>query len=76
VGSAAACGKSIVAGFRADLFHDPRRILAEDQRKALIAPGSANPFGPSTRVNSPVSGSQVTRRGTKRPERASRKSVR
>ncbi len=46
-------------------LHDPRRILAGDQRKALIAPGSANPFGPSTRVNSPVSGSQVTRRGTK-----------
>ena len=36
----------------------------------------SNPFGPSTHVNSPVSGSQVTRRGTKRPERTSRKSVR
>ena len=48
-------------------------LRAESVRPHRPSCHVAKPVGPSTRVNSPVSGSHVTSCGTKRPERRSKK---
>src|SRR2546428_14033351 len=48
-------------------------LRAESVRPHRPSCHVAKPVGPSTRVNSPVSGSHVTSCGKKRPERRSKK---